>query len=350
MKKLIKLARFLKAHSLFKEASGVLDLRPVEHPDWRDEWEEPRDYSAEGVMPPATLKTNYEEEASQEMLGILKDLGVTIASDSLGSGAHGTTYRCIYKEKPAVAKIEFYPSIERREFSEDVKRWEKLMGIWDTVPEFVRQHIPKVFLAKEGRFFVDGEARSLYFKYQIIVLEELRPLPKKLRHSIEGAGWKAKEEDKSWLWEKELDNLYPEIWELFLKNEAQPPSRGDFSKVILSDASRNNLSIPESIRKIILDKAKETYPESDERVARIIKDANHIILKYQMAFMNSIPRWSTSDIPEINRQSYVPDDVKSLENAINWLRNNGMEAGDIIASNIMVDSNGVLKISDLGRL
>lgn len=349
--KLTILAKKLSSLQLYKEASDVIRLKPLEHPDWKDEWEEPKDYSPEEIAPKGlpSGEVNSPESKTNE---ILADLHITIISgegnEPLGSGSHGKVYRSIYNGKPSVTKIQVYKAVLPRQYAQDVSRWEKLMSIWDSVPDFVRKHIPEVFLAKEGEFIADEAGGPVEYKYQIMVMEELRPISKKLKFSIEGDGWPGNK-DSTWLWEEELENLYQEILEKFTDKDFDPPTRGEIRKIILEDI-KHGKSIESELTKLINEKLGRPFLAYDEE-----RDPDKIEVYFKLSdyirdlskrFSRSIPRWKQKhDLPR-----YVPPDVQSFSTAIDWLRDNGMNAGDILGDNVMIDSSGTLKIADLGCL
>jgi serine/threonine protein kinase len=384
MKKIIKLASLLRAYHLYSEASDVLSLRSAEHPDWKDEWEEPKDYSPEDVMPTALSPRfeKYDGSVESKMNKILSDLGITISfgetGSPLGEGAHGSVYRCIYSGKPSVVKVQIYRADDEygRIYGKDVESIEKIMNIWDTVPDFVKKHIPNVFLAKKGSFFVDDYALKMYerdylgiisfntnidkakqggeennkFNYQITVMEELQVLPKKLQFSIEGSNWQDNPES-AWLWEEELDNFYPRIWNEFEKRRFQAPSRAEFSAAIKKGVipGKNILS---NIKEVINKKINEYYAETASEGRMFYFELSDIISDLSKSFTKSIPRWGSDEdgSPIQTSQNYIPRDVSSLWEAIKWLRENGFRANDITPENIMIDQSGVLKIADLGCL
>lgn len=376
MNKITKLASILRKYSLYREASDVLSLQSAEHPDWKDEWEESKDYSPSEVVPNG-LRSSYEDSAEKKMNDIMRGLGVTLLTNEsgrpLGSGAHGDVYRCIYNGKPCVVKVQYYPAHEIREYGQDVARFNKLMGMWNSLPEFVRRHIPHVYLAKEGSFILKTYGYKLYqkehilgatdierfrnedpnfpFKYQIVVMEELRKLSKRLEASIEGCGI-FNDNEKVWLWEEELDNLYPKIWSELTRHDITPPSRGDISKIIKSAANNTSpnsifdMPISSQIKELILDKIEEKFPSFNEERQSIYVKLSSIIDNFSFSLSSSIPRWPSEQVVDC----YIPRDVEHFWNAVKWLRENGMEAGDIKPDNIMIDYSGVLKIADLGCL
>jgi serine/threonine protein kinase len=376
MNKLLKLAILLKRSGFHKESSDAIGLSSVEHPDWKDEWEEPKDYSPEDIAPNGLMSSD-EGSAEKKMNDILSGLGITVITGEsgrpLGSGAHGTVYRCIYRGKPCVVKLQYYPAYETMEYGQDVPRFNKLMGMWDSVPEFVRKHIPHVYLAEEGSFALKTYGYKLYqsehtlgtrdierfrvgdldfpFKYQIIVMEELKKLPRKLQYSIEGSG-KFDEKETGWIWEEELDNFYPKIWSELVKHNIIPPSRGELSKIIESvsntDIGKRYYIEPISIRikGLIINKIQERFSSLNQENIDLYNKLASIIDDFSASIFTSIPRWNGNG----QGQNYIPKDVEPFWNAIRWLRENGMDAGDIKGDNIMVDSSGVLKIADLGCL
>lgn len=365
MNKLNKLAIILYRNSFKSEAAEVLKLKPVEHPDWKDEWEEPSDYSPAEVAPSGIIFSEVDSVESR-MNDILKNLGITIitdeSNDPIGRGGHGDVYRCIYNGKPAVTKIQFYRKEDYRPYGQDVDNWNKLMSLWETVPDFVKKHIPQVFFATKGNFKVNPRGYYLYlknmwgnppydpndnseheFEYQIMVMEELRPLPGRLGYSVEGGS-----SDTPWLWEEELDNFYQKIWAEFLKFRATPPDRGDFSRIISStpNDSRNYVPMVQKIKNVVIDKIKSQFSTFDPEGQQLLNSIELMLKDLSYSFQKSIPRWGDDPPPS----NYIPRDVQGLWKAIDWLRNNGMKADDITSDNVMIDSSGTLKIADLGSL
>lgn len=376
MNKLIKLVMLLKRSGLDYEASRVISLASEENMDWKDEWEGPKDYSPEDIAPNG-LSSSDELSAEKKMNGILNGLGITIITNEsggpLGFGAHGRVYRCIYRGMPCVVKLQYYPAYDTMEYGQDVPRFNKLMGMWDSVPEFVRKHIPRVYLAEEGSFTLKTYGYSLYqkehtlgitnierfrggdtnfpFKYQIILMEELRLLPSGLVSSISGRIAAKSERDVVWIWMDELDNLYPKIWSEFLKYKTEPPSRGEMSSVIKYFETydyKNDYSsrISLFLNDLMLDKINLNTSLSKKDTADLSKGVTSIISDFSASIFTTIPRWNSEDKSE----NYIPRGVEEFWNAIKWLRENGMDAGDIKGDNVMVDSSGVLKIADLGCL
>jgi len=375
MNKITKLASILRKYSLYREASDVLSLQSAQHPDWKDEWEEPKDYHIEDIAPNGLMSSD-ETSAEKKMNDILSGLGITVITGEsgrpLGSGAHGTVYRCIYRGKPCVVKLQYYPAYETMEYGQDVPRFNKLMGMWDSVPEFVRKHIPLVYLAEEGSFILKTYGYKLYqsehtlgtrdierfragdldfpFKYQIIVMEELMKLPRKLETSISGSSKAISETDIAWIWAEEMDNLYPKIWSEFQKYNTEPPSRGEMSNVIKYfedyDYTIDRSRIVNFLNNLMLDKIDLNASLSQKDAADLSKSVTSIISDFSVSIFTAIPRWNGNEQSE----NYIPKDVEEFWSAIKWLRENGMDAGDIKGDNIMVDSSGVLKIADLGCL
>jgi serine/threonine protein kinase len=383
MNHLTKLAKALSFYHFHREAAEVLNLKPVEHPDWKDEWEEPREISPEEVVPNG-LGSSYEGSVQAKINGILRGLGITIMSDAngnpLGSGGHGAVYRCIYKGKSGVSKIQFYPADETREYGEDVKRWEKMLSIWDAAPDFVKKHLPNVLLATEGTFDVNTYGFNLYkrdyrygsfnfdkstegsfpFKYQIMVMEELKPIPRKLEFSIEGSQWQGNPES-TWLWEEELENFYPEIWNEFQKKNIAPPTKLEILKIIKTKLGAGE-TVANNLNKFLRSKIKEYFSDFDNEGMKFYFTLHDIVQGVSRKFLSSIPRWKDEEDKDKKKDdkkteqklnpetNYIPKDVESLWEAIKWLRENGMAADDIIKENIMIDSSGTLKIADLGGL
>ena len=350
--KLTILAKKLSSLQLYKEASDVIRLKPLEHPDWKDEWEEPMDYSPEEIAPKG-LYTGFVGTPESNMNDILADLNITIVSgeeyEPLGSGAHGKVYHSIYNGKPSVAKIQFYLANSPRPFANDVENLKKLMSIWDKVPDFVRKHIPEVFFAKEGEFTVTRQGKlvlnsPVQYKYQIIVMEKLRPISKKLQFSIEGDSWLGNK-DSTWLWEEELENIYLEILEKFTEKSLDPPTRGEIRKIILEEI-KSGESINSKLTKFLDKKLDHPFTTHDPDKVEVYFKLSDYIYDLSKRFSRSIPRWKQKhDLPR-----YVPPDVQSFSTAIDWLRDNGMNAGDILGDNVMIDGSGTLKIADLGCL
>jgi hypothetical protein len=347
--KLKILAKKLSSLQLHKEASDVIKLKPLEHPDWKDEWEEPKDYSPEEIAPKG-LYTGSVGTAVSNMNDVLANLNITIISgeeyEPLGSGAHGKVYHSIYNGKPSVAKIQFYPANLPIPFAHDVESWEKLMSIWDKVPDFVRKHIPEVFFAKEGEFTVTKLVLNppVQYKYQIMVMEELRPISKKIKFSIEGDGWPGNK-DSAWLWEEELENLYLEILEKFTEKSFDPPTRGEIKNIILEEI-KSGESISSKLTKFLHKKLDYPVTTHDPDKIEVYFKLSDYIRDLSKRFSRSIPRWKQKhDLPR-----YVPPDVQSFSTAIDWLRDNGMSAGDILGDNVMIDRSGTLKIADIGCL
>lgn len=345
--KLKILAKNLSSLQLHKEASDVIRLKPLEHPDWKDEWEEPKDYSPEEIAPRG-LPSGEIGSTESKINEVLADLHITIisgeGSEPLGSGAHGKVYRAIYNGKPSVAKIQVYKSASPRPYGQDVRGWERLMSIWDKVPDFVRKHIPEVFLAKEGEFVVDEAGQTVEYKYQIMVMEELRPISKKLKFSIEGDSWSGNK-DSTWLWEEELESLYQEILEKFTEKGFDPPARGEIRKIILEEI-KSGESINSKLTKFLDKKLDHPFTTHDPDKIEVYFKLSDYIRDLSKRFSRSIPRWKQKyDLPR-----YVPPDVQSFSTAIDWLRNNEMYAEDVVGDNVMIDSSGTLKLADLGCL
>ncbi len=349
--KLTILAKNLSSLQLYKEASDVIKLKSLEHPDWKDEWEEPKDYSPEEIAPQG-LPSGEIGSPESKINEILKDLHITIISgeknEPLGSGAHGKVYRSIYNGKPSVAKIQVYSANSPRPYAHDVESWKKLMSIWDKVPDFVRKHIPEVLLAKDGSFYVDSlkyiDGPKVEYEYQIMVMEELRPISEKLKFSIEGNGW-SRNKDSAWLWEEELENLYQKMLEKFTEKNFDPPTRGEIRKIILEDIKHGE-SINSRLTRMVDRKLGNPFKTHDPDKIEVYFELSDYISDLSNRFSRSIPRWKQKhDLPR-----YVPPDVQSFSTAIDWLRDNGMSAEDILGDNVMIDGSGTLKIADLGCL
>ena len=333
---------------LHKEASNTLRLSPVEHPDWAQWSKEEAEGLLSSSVPELTgVKKRRESDPYSPDVIIdnkLKEYGITIIPKSggneyLGSGAHGKVYDCVFKGKPAVAKVQISEGREPKPYGRDVSNWNKLQEMISTFPEWVKKYFPEVLFAKEDIVKILGPFGFEDHNFQVMVMEKLRSLPKEISLSMGG------KTDLTWKWEDAFERIYLEISKAMtdagldapdkesLFNSLVSPPEGPISHAPLERMTKHLFNI---IRKSDLD-IEESLPLMDK--------VSEILFKENKKIKIPIPRFSSyDDIWE------APRDLEGLWKAITWLRSNGVPTGDIVPENIMIDSSGQMKIADLGAL
>ena len=367
MKKLTSLFFALSEKGLFKEASEVLKLRRVEHPDWESWSKEEEEELLKKVSPQITIENNknFINNVWNKLFERAKDLGISVIPLSgkkreLGSGAFGTVFEGVYGGKRAAVKLQWgFDPISN--WSKDVENWKKLQQDWGKFPEFVRNHLPEVYLTHQEAIFlpVRGEEKKIIL--QIIAMERLFPAPIELEESL----FKTYAKVKPWMWEQALqEELYPKIWNLMQHYAVESPTISWLLKKLSSKEEFLFSTYPDNEEsfdpKIDIDKLitsgeglveayrdwifsfSEVEIHSDKK-EELVNKIKEIILLEEKRLEDSFPRnegnWLS---PKLGTEKFWE--------AVSWLRGNGIPTYDIKPGNIMINGRGQIKICDLGGI
>lgn len=345
MKKLKRLASTLYRNNLRSEASEVLRLSPVEHPDWSSWSKEEEESLLSSVVPKTTAVSRLEENdpLSPDVVidKRLRELGVTIIPSSgsldwIGAGKHGKVYNCAYNGKSAVAKIQAYPVGMAVPYGQDVSNWQRLMSVWDTIPNWVQKYFPKVLLSHQEVIQIQGPFGMEDYSLQVMIMERLFTLPKELTSVLFGSS------NDPTRWSEALDELYPSLANIMESNGLPIPSKRAIAESFRDPAQKG--SLVGRITRPFYDIIRSSRLPF-ERIGPLMDQISGPV--YGMSKKMSIP------IPAFSawiQDWEAPEDVAELWKAISWLRRNGIPTGDISYGNVMIDSSGQIKISDLGSL
>ena len=350
MNKLIFLVKALGKINLRKEASEVLKLSPVEHPDWA-QWskEEAEGLLSSSVPELSGLEKLRESDPHSPEVVIdnkLKEYGITIIPKSggneyLGSGGHGKVYDCVFGGKPAVAKIQINEGRYPRPYGRDVLNWNKLQEKMSTFPEWVKKYLPEVLFAKEDVVKILGPFGDEDHNFQVMVMEKLRPLPKEISLSMNGGS------NLLWKWEDAFEGIYSEVSKAMLDAGLESPDEQSFFDSLVSPSGKGtNLGPLGRMTRYLFDIIRASDLEIEERSALTDKVLAPLF-EESKKIGRPIPRFSSYGYDDIWK---APRDLEGLWKAIVWLRSNGVPAGDIVSENIMIDSSGQMKIADLGAM
>jgi serine/threonine protein kinase len=345
MNKLKKLSSVLYSQNLKAEASEILRLLPVEHPDWSSWSKEEEENLLTSVVPKTTAVSRLEEgdPLSPDVVidKKLRELGITIIPSSgrldwIGEGKHGKVYNCAYNGKSAVAKIQAYPVGMAVPYGQDVSSWQRLMSVWDTLPDWVQKYFPKVLFSHEEVIQILGPFGMEDYSLQVMVMERLSPLPKELTSVLFGSS------NDPTRWSEALDELYPLLYHIMESNGLSSPPKKEIIESLRDTSQKGALTgrITRPFYNIIRNSKipfEKTGPLMDQISGPIHSMSKKMSIPIP-AFSAWIQDWE------------APDDVAEFWKAISWLRRNRIPTGDISYGNVMIDSAGQIKISDLGSL
>ena len=276
--------------------------------------------------------TEFPEVDPNKLSDIIESKGIKLISfspkENIGQGSFGTVYDGVFEGKEVAVKLQVCSSFERSEYAQDVKNIKEIEKRIKNFPENVKRFFPKIYLAEEGEIGLKT--------YQLIVLEKLYPARKEIENAISGFN----KDDRLITMLPDLLNQLNSILntagiEWVTEKELEPLLSGNFGDQIIN--------IKNFFKDLIENNSKEDI--SSKRKYLLFKKVDIIVNKVGKQMFDPFPRWDKNN----SKQEYTPTrDIENLWNAIKWLRENGIPAGDIYEENIMTDKQGNLKIADLG--
>ena len=358
---LYNLYKYLLSKNLIKEAAEVKELEEYEEP-WHEEaikefGEEPPDEKAALKE----LEELYEEEYSEYYVGtnniynkILKDnnFKTLYSSNSklIGRGAYGKVFQGIFRGKPAVAKI-----IVDEQDSHEFDNWLEILSLKKIIPENLHKHIPIIYDLNKSTI----EHRGHKTPYEIIIMEKLYPLSNDIETIIRDAIHNIKNVSEN-LWKDEefLYELSQKIEEL-IEIEYEyifTISSLEIFKVILNSKFNflspnstliNSTLISKKIIEFIIDK---NIPDDLKNDPKIKKDLKYL----EISISSLISRLYTSSLWPRDYNESLPisykylNETRSILEFLLVLSQYGIKWADLHDKNLMQDSQGNLKIIDVG--
>ena len=365
-KLLNKLQQYLFRNNLLKEAMEVKELEKYEEP-WHEEaakefGEEPisEEEYLKNILPDYKFESRKLNTSWEDLDKILEKENFIPASSAekhihAGSGAFGDVIRGIYNGKSAVAKVIITYS---GEFDKELKNWRNIIEASKKLPSKLKKHIPEIYHLNKG-YIVDEQ--NYPTKYEIIVMEELFPISSNVSEiilrNLNSLRDKAKNlwKDEDFIYEmsdsiKELldsdfDNYKLSIRDIFkiLINARISPQNNFLSLSVFSNSlSKEIINFIKS--KLTEDELKDSYINMDlmEIEAAIEKLINY-------SFSKAVWPYKFEDYQKEKPlvYKYIPE-ISGIFKLLLELADREIKWADLHDKNLMQDSQGTLKIIDVG--
>lgn len=339
-KELSILHKALSNLKLIKESAYLAQLQ---HPDWKDDWEYPKEseeddskklldkvYPKTGLI--KKLRTEYPTLEGIKLADFIESNGVKILSfspnEKIGKGSYGTVYDGIFNGKEVAVKLQINNPEIPNNASNDFSNIRKIKSQLKNFPEFVKKIFPEFYLEKEE--LISGKL------CQLIVIERLYPLAKEIKNSISGNNIKDK-------FTELLPEFLDQINEIMESIGIPYYTEKEIIDLLGGTESINSASFGKV--KMLFIKSINDSKESRETKLELINTINAIMKSFKEKLDKTIPRWNT----KYTKNDFAPTrDIEEFWYAIKWLRENEVPAGDINATNTMINKNGDLKIADFG--
>ena len=370
-KLLNKLQRYFLQNNLYKEAAEIKEFEKYEEP-WHEEaikefGKEPPD--DEAVL--KELEKLYEDEYKTRFRSDKSDLYNNIFKKHnfkmlftdnpklIGEGAYGKVFEGIYQGKPAVAKIIFGHLNE-------IDNWNKILEVKEQLNPDLKKHLPDIYLLDEDFIeynYLKSKSYSTEQKYfyGIIIMEKLYPISSNVSEiilrNLNSLRDKAKNlwKDEDFIYEmsdsiKELldsdfDNYKLSIRDIFkiLINARISPQNNFLSLSVFSNSlSKEIINFIKS--KLTEDELKDSYINMDlmEIEAAIEKLINY-------SFSKVVWPYKFEDYQEEKPlvYKYIPE-ISGIFKLLLELADREIKWADLHDANLMQDSQGTLKIIDVG--
>lgn len=363
---LLKLADWLKKYNFIQEAQDVEDLSTEEPKEYAESWHEEAVQEFGGA--PISEDDYLEENFDSNNVGFLESqalkqnnfhpIETAQGGTYLNSGYFGSVFRGVYQGRPAVAKLILEKSglnLDEMKFikglGKEVDRWNKVKEFRDHLPDVVRKHLPEVYHTNTG-LIQSENGRS--FEYEIIVMEELRNLPKQAKMIIDAYGKEYNENLNKLL--KDEDFIY-KMAELITKNIKSIPELQEISELQSLD--------PVDIFSIIYDIGMIVYNSNMviiNAIAEFLEKKYQLLPKQTVFIRQSVNKsiFKTFSGERFYRnksehdKNYNPaweftPETQSLLNALKVLsRDFNLHWADMKSNNLMMGNDGTIKIIDLG--
>lgn len=358
MKKLFILSSMLRKLGEANYSDDIEELarefggEPISEEEWLSEelsepikgfYEGGKDYYGE-------VKEDVHVDEYRFIDAIFKENGISLVSAGgreafLGHGAFGKVFRAVWKGKPVAVKV----SADKLGRGDEVNVWKKILDVKAGMPDNLSKHIPEIYFLKSGK--LNGGF------YELIIMEELKPLDENLISKFTGDYLDNKEE-----------TIYTDLERVLmqvirgLKSWGYEYNVGTEDVIKIKDKfyQKENISLLLNIIKSSKD-SKEASKKVINELIKIIKDMGydvaktkefyHLMLGYiSHSFTGglSMPMDSGDSLWLDSKMEDFPPETKSLAEALRYLEENKVYWGDLHEYNVMVGGDGNLKIIDVG--
>jgi serine/threonine protein kinase len=359
MKFLFKLKKWLTQNNYHKIAQEIKDLEEYAE-SWHQEAVEefgPESISEDEYLEQVVHPDLHDEDVSMDIISKIfvkegfKPVSAGGKSSYIGRGSFGRVYRGIYKGQPVVAKIVLVEDFVEKfinDFGFEAPKWHKLMSIKDKISPNLRKHIPQVFLSKVDSISPTNDGVDKHYQYEIIVMEELKPLNKHLGEII--GNYKSEESFNLAL--KDEDFLYDlakmisrDLDSWFYFEDLTPE---EIFKVLYSMRDINSYSHNDIINNIANYVVNE-YDMSSELI-KVKRVLNTSLIKV-FVVKEGFPGQKNYNDP--NSTEYNPlfgnlPETKQLLSFLEEMSSLGISWADVKENNLMMGNDGNIKIIDMG--
>ena len=245
------------------------------------------------------------------------------AKEHLGSGAFGSVFSAIYKGQQVAAKITI------SYLANDFPIWGALQKRIEQMPKQYADYFPKIYLIKRGTIMPENEL------YDLIVMEQLKPLPAEVASEFSAAKVYRKD-----IWRKILTPLF--ITQIEIEIQKRIKEDVDISTIeqILKDFPKTNtLSLTQVVNIIEKHTSNPNYYNIKDIIYDLLsEELFKIAFPYSEEIFNKRPN---NDVAE-NIQGLL-DTLRFISGSYN------IHWKDVHAENIMMSTkDNHLKIVDVG--
>lgn len=365
MTHLNRLSSLLLRLGLSKEAAELMHLAPPPEMSEEDMAEAAKEFGSDTISEEEYLESiviepkiskhdlhHVDELADEKMMAtfeILKQNGiqplVAGKKNILGTGSFGVVIRGVYSGKPVVVKISFSGDKDNyfyQELSNDVANWKRILALRPSMPPEIKKHIPEIYLLNKGVIVHNGIPDD----YQIVVMEELKKLPRNLLSAVyDNVGGISNNE----ILRRFLINLNNELFKTYGLNPI--PVARVVKAIIMNSPSME----PALIQKEVIDwiNNENRQINNDFKLINKVKETiSSLIANDKYLDDRGVKDFDGSAIPaRATEDSGLLNPVEEIEwfyKTLLWLADHGVNWADMKPDNIMVGSDGNMKIVDVG--